>query len=150
MPMYEYVCSGCGHYMEDLSFKIMTMDEDPGIECEECKDIAQRAILTAPHVRGSNWGEGYGKNFHHLVHDVRKKATDMRYEFSKSQQDPDKMVGESPYSNMKLNPEHFVKQGTARRMTPEEKKRKEKNMDMAKKALLPRVRRQYKNKDGEK
>lgn len=44
MPMYEYLCDGCGPF-KDL--RPMAECDDPQ-PCPQCEDMAQRVILTAP------------------------------------------------------------------------------------------------------
>ena len=55
MPIYEYVCKGCGHELDALQ----KMSEDPLTDCPDCGEGALKRKISAPRFRlkGSGWYE---------------------------------------------------------------------------------------------
>ena len=43
MPIYEYVCSACGHRLEAWQ----KMSEDPLTECPDCRQSSLRKLMSA-------------------------------------------------------------------------------------------------------
>ena len=60
MPIYEYRCSACGHYLEALQ----KMSEGPLRKCPECGKSQLKRLVSAPQFRlkGSGWYETDFKN----------------------------------------------------------------------------------------
>lgn len=149
MPLYEYLCEKCNIVYEDMVASPSKMKKT--VKCEECGKRVKRSFLSAPTLKGGTIpGEGTGRNAGKYHKDMQKAATDMRVGHSQEQQDCDKLKGASPYSNMEMDVGKLVKSGRARRGTAEELKNKKKNIQIAKDGILPRSRRQYKGKDGNK
>ncbi len=55
MPIYEYVCSDCGHDFE----KLQKMSDAPLIDCPACEEQSLKKKISAPGFRlsGSGWYE---------------------------------------------------------------------------------------------
>jgi putative FmdB family regulatory protein len=55
MPIYEYRCAACGHYLEALQ----KMSEAPLRKCPDCGKSQLRRLVSAPQFRlkGSGWYE---------------------------------------------------------------------------------------------
>ena len=55
MPIYEYKCQSCGHYLEILQ----RISEEPLSTCPECKKNALKKLVSAPNFRlkGQGWYE---------------------------------------------------------------------------------------------
>ena len=55
MPIYEYVCSDCGHDFE----KLQKMSDAPLIDCPACEKQSLKKKISAPGFRlsGSGWYE---------------------------------------------------------------------------------------------
>lgn len=55
MPIYEYRCAACGHYMEALQ----KITEGPLRKCPECKKFKLQRLMSAPSFRlkGGGWYE---------------------------------------------------------------------------------------------
>ena len=55
MPIYEYKCQSCGHYLEILQ----RISEEPLSICPECKKNALKKLVSAPNFRlkGEGWYE---------------------------------------------------------------------------------------------
>ncbi len=55
MPIYEYVCGGCGHHME----KLQKMSDAPLTECPACGKSALKKQISAAGFRlsGGGWYE---------------------------------------------------------------------------------------------
>jgi len=149
MPVYEYFCEQCSVVHEDMVSNPDKMKKT--IICEDCGKRIKHSFITPPTMRGGAIrGEGTGISQSKYYQDMQKAATDMRMDHSNDQKDCDKLKGESPYSNMTMDVGKLVKSGRARRGTPEELKKKKENMRKVKENLLPRVRRQYKDDNGDK
>ena len=60
MPIYEYRCGACGHYLEALQ----KMSEGPLRKCPECGKSQLKRLVSAPQFRlkGSGWYETDFKN----------------------------------------------------------------------------------------
>ena len=60
MPIYEYRCSACGHYLEALQ----KMSEGPLRKCPECGKSQLKRLVSASQFRlkGSGWYETDFKN----------------------------------------------------------------------------------------
>ena len=60
MPIYEYRCSACGHYLEALQ----KMSDGPLRKCPECGKSQLKRLVSAPQFRlkGSGWYETDFKN----------------------------------------------------------------------------------------
>jgi putative FmdB family regulatory protein len=55
MPIYEYRCNECGHYLDALQ----KLSDPPLLECPECSQSALKRLISAPSFRlkGSGWYE---------------------------------------------------------------------------------------------
>jgi len=55
MPIYEYRCAACGHYLDALQ----KMSEAPLRKCPECGKSRLRRLVSAPtfRLKGSGWYE---------------------------------------------------------------------------------------------
>ena len=55
MPIYEYKCQSCGHYLEILQ----RISEEPLSVCPECKKNTLKKLVSAPNFRlkGEGWYE---------------------------------------------------------------------------------------------
>lgn len=55
MPIYEYVCSDCGHEFE----KLQKMSDEPLLYCPACEQQSLKKKISAPGFRlsGSGWYE---------------------------------------------------------------------------------------------
>ena len=55
MPIYEYRCDACGHYLDALQ----KIADDPLRDCPSCEASALRRLVSAPNFRlkGSGWYE---------------------------------------------------------------------------------------------
>ena len=55
MPIYEYECSECNHYFDELQ----KMNDDPLLDCPVCNKPRLKRLLSAPSFRlkGSGWYE---------------------------------------------------------------------------------------------
>lgn len=55
MPIYEYQCDACGHYMDALQ----KVSEAPLTDCPECNKPSLQRLVSAPRFRlkGSGWYE---------------------------------------------------------------------------------------------
>lgn len=60
MPIYEYVCSGCGEVEE----YILPMEHNPPA-CDKCDEPTNRVVSAASfHLKGSGWAkDGYAGKF---------------------------------------------------------------------------------------
>ena len=55
MPIYEYRCDACGHYLDALQ----KIADDPLRDCPSCEESALRRLVSAPNFRlkGKGWYE---------------------------------------------------------------------------------------------
>ena len=55
MPIYEYRCDACGHYLDALQ----KIADDPLRDCPACEQSALRRLVSAPNFRlkGKGWYE---------------------------------------------------------------------------------------------
>ena len=55
MPIYEYKCNLCGHYMDALQ----GINDTPLEECSECSEKGLQRMISAPNFRlsGDGWYE---------------------------------------------------------------------------------------------
>lgn len=55
VPIYEYECSDCNHYFDELQ----KMNDDPLLDCPVCNKPKLKRLLSAPSFRlkGSGWYE---------------------------------------------------------------------------------------------
>ena len=55
MPIYEYRCDGCGHYLDALQ----KIADDPLRDCPACEASTLRRLVSAPNFRlkGKGWYE---------------------------------------------------------------------------------------------
>ena len=53
MPIYEYKCSECGHFMDALQ----GVNDSPLEDCPECSEKSLKKLISAPNFRLS--GEGW-------------------------------------------------------------------------------------------
>jgi putative FmdB family regulatory protein len=61
MPIYEYLCSNCGHDKEAFQ----RMSDAPLVKCPECgQDTLRKVVLSAPSfkLKGKGWYETDFKN----------------------------------------------------------------------------------------
>ena len=60
MPIYEYVCDNCGHYLETLQ----KLSDEPLVFCPECGDATLRKQVSAAafRLKGTGWYETDFKN----------------------------------------------------------------------------------------
>ena len=60
MPIYEYVCDNCGHYLEALQ----KLSDEPLVFCPECGDATLRKQVSAAafRLKGTGWYETDFKN----------------------------------------------------------------------------------------
>ena len=87
MPIYEYVCDNCGHYLEALQ----KLSDEPLVFCPECGDAALRKQVSAAafRLKGTGWYETDFKNS-----DKKKPAENAKKE-SKSSSDSGSSSGSS-------------------------------------------------------
>lgn len=57
MPLYEYCCEGCGHWVE-----VLQKHDDPAPVCETCdEDMAKQISASSFHLAGDGWArDNYG------------------------------------------------------------------------------------------
>ena len=55
MPIYEYRCEACGHYLDALQ----KVSDAPLTDCPDCNESALKRLISAPSFRlkGSGWYE---------------------------------------------------------------------------------------------
>jgi len=55
VPIYEYACKKCGHRLDALQ----KMNDDPLVDCPECREAQLQRQLSAPRFRlkGKGWYE---------------------------------------------------------------------------------------------
>lgn len=55
MPIYEYACKSCNHYLDALQ----KMSDDPLVDCPECSQPDLKRLISAPQFRlkGQGWYE---------------------------------------------------------------------------------------------
>ena len=61
MPIYEYLCTGCGYQFEE----VQKFSEPPLEECPDCgRNSAQRQVsMSSFHLKGGGWyKDGYSNN----------------------------------------------------------------------------------------
>ncbi len=96
MPIYEYVCDNCGHYLEALQ----KLSDEPLVFCPECGDAALRKQVSAAafRLKGTGWYETDFKNS-----DKKKPADNAEKEKkeSKSSSGPSSDSGSSSGSSGK-------------------------------------------------
>ena len=87
MPIYEYVCDNCGHYLEALQ----KLSDEPLVFCPECGDATLRKQVSAAafRLKGTGWYETDFKNS-----DKKKPAENAKKE-SKSSSDSGSSSGSS-------------------------------------------------------
>ena len=87
MPIYEYVCDNCGHYLEALQ----KLSDEPLVFCPECGDATLRKQVSAAafRLKGTGWYETDFKNS-----DKKKPAENSKKE-SKSSSDSGSSSGSS-------------------------------------------------------
>jgi putative FmdB family regulatory protein len=71
MPIYEYECSRCGHYLEALQ----KIGDKPLRECPECGKHSLKRLVSAPMFRlaGSGWYETDFKSDKEAKRNLAKK-----------------------------------------------------------------------------
>ena len=85
MPIYEYRCAACGHYLEALQ----KMSDAPLRKCPECAKSQLRRLVSAPQFRlkGSGWYEtdfkGDGEKKRNLVGDKAEASEPVKSEEKK-------------------------------------------------------------------
>ena len=96
MPIYEYVCDNCGHYLETLQ----KLSDEPLVFCPECGDATLRKQVSAAafRLKGTGWYETDFKNS-----DKKKPADNVEKEKkeSKSSSGPSSDSGSSSGSSGK-------------------------------------------------
>tara|TARA_B100000530_G_C15852147_1_gene445762 strand:+ start:83 stop:454 length:372 start_codon:yes stop_codon:yes gene_type:complete len=96
MPIYEYVCDNCGHYLEALQ----KLSDEPLVFCPECGHAALRKQVSAAafRLKGTGWYETDFKNS-----DKKKPADNVEKEKkeSKSSSGPSSDSGSSSGSSGK-------------------------------------------------
>ena len=77
MPIYEYVCNNCGHYLEALQ----KLSDVPLVFCPECGDATLRKQVSAAafRLKGTGWYETDFKNS-----DKKKPAENAKKESNSS------------------------------------------------------------------
>ena len=77
MPIYEYVCNNCGHYLEALQ----KLSDEPLVFCPECGDATLRKQVSAAafRLKGTGWYETDFKNS-----DKKKPAENAKKESNSS------------------------------------------------------------------
>ena len=55
MPIYEYVCSACGHTLE----KLQKVSDPPLVACPQCNEMALQKLVSAAgfRLKGGGWYE---------------------------------------------------------------------------------------------
>ncbi len=55
MPIYEYRCGACGHYLDALQ----KVSDPPLVDCPDCSAASLKRLISAPSFRlkGSGWYE---------------------------------------------------------------------------------------------
>ena len=87
MPIYEYVCDNCGHYLETLQ----KLSDEPLVFCPECGDATLRKQVSAAafRLKGTGWYETDFKN------SDKKKPAENAKKDSKSSSDSGSSSGSS-------------------------------------------------------
>ena len=69
MPIYEYECKACGHYME----AVQKISEPPLLKCPECNKRKLIKLVSSPSfkLKGTGW---YETDFKHKGKKPEKKA----------------------------------------------------------------------------
>jgi putative FmdB family regulatory protein len=132
MPIYEYECSRCGHYLEALQ----KIGDKPLRECPECGKHSLKRLVSAPMFRlaGSGWYETDFKSDKESKRNLAKKeeapAADSK---SESKGEASSQAKKEPATEGKsrtmvtkpvAKPPARKKSSTARRKTPAGKTRK--------------------------
>ena len=93
MPIYEYVCDNCGHYLEALQ----KLSDEPLVFCPECGDAALRKQVSAAafRLKGTGWYETDFKN------SDKKKPAEKAKKESKSSSESSSDSGSSSGSSGK-------------------------------------------------
>ena len=131
MVTYEYFCEKCEIVWEKM-WKKAPEDTSQPIKCDECGGECKRAWVTPPAAKTSMPWEGTGRSAEDYVNSYRREITDLRVDYSRKQANVDTATGESPYTNIQLNKKALEETGRIRKLTPEEKEAKKKNLKMTK------------------
>ena len=94
MPIYEYKCSECGHFMDALQ----GVNDSPLEICPECSEKSLKRLISAPNFRlsGEGWYEtdfktGNRKNIaENGKSETKKKESDQQSSDSKSDKKKEK------------------------------------------------------------
>ena len=94
MPIYEYKCSECGHFMDALQ----GVNDSPLEICPECSEKSLKRLISAPNFRlsGEGWYEtdfktGNRKNIaENGKSETKKKESDQQSNDSKSDKKKEK------------------------------------------------------------
>ena len=94
MPIYEYKCSECGHFMDALQ----GVNDSPLEVCPECSEKSLKKLISAPNFRlaGEGWYEtdfktGNKKNIaENGKSDTKKKESNEQSSDSKSDKKKEK------------------------------------------------------------
>ena len=94
MPIYEYKCSECGHFMDALQ----GVNDSPLEVCPECSEKSLKRLISAPNFRlsGEGWYEtdfktGNRKNIaENGKSETKKKESDQQSSDSKSDKKKEK------------------------------------------------------------
>jgi len=94
MPIYEYKCSECGHFMDALQ----GVNDSPLKVCPECSEKSLKRLISAPNFRlsGEGWYEtdfktGNRKNIaENGKSETKKKESDQQSSDSKSDKKKEK------------------------------------------------------------
>ena len=94
MPIYEYKCSECGHFMDALQ----GVNDSPLEVCPECSEKSLKRLISAPNFRlsGEGWYEtdfktGNRKNIaENGKSETKKKESDQQSNDSKSDKKKEK------------------------------------------------------------
>ena len=94
MPIYEYKCSECGHFMDALQ----GVNDSPLKVCPECSEKSLKRLISAPNFRlsGEGWYEtdfktGNRKNIaENGKSETKKKESDQQSNDSKSDKKKEK------------------------------------------------------------
>jgi len=109
MPIYEYRCGACGHYLDALQ----KISDAPLTDCPECSEVALKRLISAPSFRlkGSGWYETDFKSDKERKRNLvespsgdggdKKDAGDKTKPGAKTESGPDKKSGATPSESKK-------------------------------------------------
>ncbi|MDE2235641.1 MAG: zinc ribbon domain-containing protein [Gammaproteobacteria bacterium] len=104
MPIYEYKCEACGHYLEALQ----KLNEAPLTQCPECGQPALHKLISAAgfRLKGSGWYETDFKSGskRNVVESADKPAASAPAKTDKPEKKPEAKPAEKPASKKPVTP----------------------------------------------